>query len=353
MNDYAVQKPGHRWQKILLALAIVIILAGLIGTAALHRTYREHLSAVSSSSTSQLITIPIGSTSAEIAAQLESAELIRRAWAFEWYIRTNGLRSQLQAGTYALKPSQSVAEIAAILTKGKEATDLVTIFPVRRLDEVRDDLINQGFDAQAVDAALKAERYADHPVLAEKPAGASLEGYLFPESFQRTAATTVDDVILASLDQMQDYLTPDIKTGFARQGLSTHQAITLASIIEQEVGSTDPIIDLEDKKKVAQVFLRRLSEDMALESDATASYGAVLAGADPSQPFASPYNSYQNKGLTPTPISNVGKHSLMAVAEPATTNYLYFVSGDDGINHFSHTLEDHRQLTRQYCSRCP
>jgi UPF0755 protein len=353
MNDYALSKPKRIWQKIIVLIMAVVLVSGLIAGIAAHKTYRESLQPVSATGSSQVITIPVGSTAKEIASQLESAGLIRRAWAFDWYLRTNGLRGQLQAGTFALKPTQSVEEIVAVLTKGKEASDLVTIFPVKRIDEVRDDLINQGFDAAAVDAALEPARYNGHPALAAKPAEANLEGYLYPESFHRTATTTPDDIIRASLDQLDSHITPEIKAGFERQNLTTHQAIILASIIEQEVGNSDPVVDLEDKKKVAQVFLRRLRESHPLESDATAGYGAILAGADPSKPFSSPYNTYQNKGLTPTPISNVSKHALMAVAEPAQTNYFYFVSGDDDVNYFSDNLEEHRRLTRQYCSGCP
>lgn len=353
MDDYAVINPSNKLKKAIMIAVITILIAGLAGLAASYRSYRQNLKPLSISGNSQLITIAAGSSTGEIAAQLKTSGLIRSAWAFEWYIRTNRQRSQLQAGTYALRPSQSVADIAAVLTGGQEASDLVTIYPAKRIDEVRDDLINQGFDVQAVDAALDSSQYAEHSALKDKPAEASLEGYLFPESFHRTASTTPHDIIRSSLDQMEAHLGDDIRAGFARQGLSLHQAVILASIVEQEVGSSDPVIDLEDKKKVAQVFLRRLREDMALESDATASYGAVLAGEIPASSFSSRYNTYQNKGLTPSPISNVSKNALLAVAEPATTDYLYFVSGDNGVNYFSHTLEEHQRLTWEHCKDCP
>lgn len=353
MNDYAVKKTDNKWKRVLMILIISLVVALLAGSAAVYKTYRSNLKPLSQNGNSQLVTIPTGASTAEIAIQLKESGIIRSSWAFEWYVRTNRLRSQLQAGTFALRPSQSVAEIALVLTGGREASDLVTIYPAKRIDEVRDDLINQGFDAQAVDAAIIASDYADHPALAEKPENASLEGYLFPESFHRTASTTPKDIIRASLDQMSTQLTPEIRAGFAAQGLTLHQAITLASIVEQEVGSKDPEVDLADKKKVAQVFLRRLRENMPLESDATSSYGAILAGAEPSISFTSSYNTYQNKGLTPSPISNVSKNSLLAVSVPADTDYLYFVSGDNGTNYFSRTLDEHRNFTRQYCSRCP
>ena len=173
----------------------------------------------------------------------------------------------------------------------------------------------------------------------------SLEGYLYPETFHRTATTSPEEIIKQSLDEMQKHLTPDLRAAIVRQGLTVHDGIKLASIIEQEVSNP------EDKKVVAQVFLKRLREGIALESDPTALYGAVKDGAEPSLQYDSPYNTYNNRGLTPTPISNVSQSSLEAVAHPANTDYLYFVAGDDGKTYFSRTLSEHEALTEQHCKK--
>ncbi|MGH9858148.1 MAG: endolytic transglycosylase MltG, partial [Acidobacteriota bacterium] len=258
----------------------------------------------------------------------------------------------LLAGTYNLRPSMSVQEIADALTQGRIATDLVTISPGIRLDQVRQILIQKyGFGASEVDAALNPANYANHPALVDKPKGASLEGYLYPESFQKTGETSPQTIIRQSLDEMQKVLTPELRAGIVRQGLTVHQGVILASIIEQEVSNPD------DKKTVAQVFIKRLKEDIRLESDATATYGAVLSGQIDSLSrqqvlaFDSDYNTYTNDGLTPTPISNVGIRSLQAVANPSDTSYLYFVSGDDGKTYFSSTIEEHEALVRQHCTK--
>lgn len=345
-------KPKSRWRKVIIAVIILFLLAGIGLVATIWRVYDQHLQPLSNSAKSHLVTIPVGSTPQEIALILEESGIIRKAWAFEWYVRNKGLRGDLKAGTYSLKPSQPVSEIATILTHGKVATDLVTIFPARRLDEVRDDLINQGFEAAAVDDALNPAHYADHPALVDKPQNASLEGYLYPESFEKNAQTTARDIVKLSLDEMHKHLTPDLRAKFVRQSLTVHQGVILASIIEQEIGSADPAQDVGDKKKVAQVFLRRIRENIALESDATAPYGAVLAGEEPIPGYESPYNTYKNPGLTPTPISNVGQNSLNAVAEPANTNYLYFVTGNDCVNRFSATLPEHEAFQRQHGVGC-
>ncbi len=133
--------------------------------------------------------------------------------------------------------------------------------------------------------------------------------------------------------------------------MSTHRAITLASILEREVVTQD------DRKQAAQVFLKRLGSDIKLQSDATASYGAVLDGVadklnyNQTLLYDSKYNTYENAGLPPGPISNVSESSLEAVAAPASTDWLFFVSGDDGTTYFSKTGQEHQALTERYCKK--
>jgi UPF0755 protein len=225
------------------------------------------------------------------------------------------------------------------------ATNLVTILPGQRLDQIRKRLIQDGFSEKDVDSALNPANYQGHPALVDKPVSASLEGYLYPDSYEKTATTSAKTIITASLDQMNKYLTPDLRSDFAKQGLSPYQAITLASIIEKEVPKS------QDRVQVAQVFLSRIRLGMKLQSDATGSYGAVLAGQKPSSSYDSPYNTYTYAGLPPTPISNVTNSALRAVGDPSDTNWLYFVSGDDGTTHFSKTLAEHEANVQQYCKK--
>lgn len=332
-------------------LTIVVVILALIASLALatvlmvRKSYNDHLKPVSASQKAQLITIPKGSSVKEIGKLLEKQGVIRASWAFEWYVRNNNLRDSIQAGTYSLRPNQSTQEVTNELTQGRVATDLVTILPAQRLDQLKKAFIAAGYDTAEVDKAFEPTQYENHPALVDKPEGASLEGYLYPESFQKTAETKPKTIIIASLDEMQKHLTPDLRAGMVRQGLTVHEGVILASIIDQEVSNS------EDKKTVAQVFLRRLREDRALESDATAGYGAILAGQSPSLTYDSPYNTYLHKGLPPTPISNVSKSGLEAVANPSKTNYLFFVAGDDGKTYFSQTLQEHDQLVKDHCKK--
>jgi len=320
---------------VLIAAAIVSVFA----------YYTLSLRPVSDASSSQEITIPAGSTMSDIAHSLDKAGLIRHWWAFEWYVHLKNGEGLLMAGTYVLSPSQSTPDIAAMLTHGKVAAKLVVILPGQRIDQIRQSLIDQGFSEDAVDTALDPSQYENLAVLTDKPAGASLEGYLYPESFEKSPTTTATDIVKDSLAQMAKQLTAERRAGFAKQGLTTYQAITLASIVEKEAVTTS------DRTQVAQVFLTRLQNNMMLGSDVTAFYGSKLAGAGQSVTYDTPYNTRLHRGLPPTPVSNVSAVSLDAVAKPASTNWLYFVAGDDGVVHFSRTLAEHEQLTNQYCKK--
>jgi UPF0755 protein len=256
-----------------------------------------------------------------------------------------GAQEDLQAGTYSLSASQSVQDIVGQLTHGKVSTELVTILPGQRLDQIEQSLINDGFSEAEVKAALQPAQYEGSAALVDKPVGASLEGYLYPDSFQRTGGTKVSDIIQESINEMQKHLTPDIRAAFAKEGLSTYQGIILASVVEQEVSNQS------DRAQAAQVFLKRLNVGMPFGSDVTAMYGSRQAGQGTSLSYDTPYNTLLHTGFPPTPISNVSNSSLQAVAHPASTDWLYFVAGDDGTTHFSRTIEEHQSLTQQYCHK--
>lgn len=344
MNRSKKQKSWMQAGVIIGIIAVIVVIGSVYGA---RRYYHQNLKPVNANQTAVSVSIPTGSSVSDVSEILSNKKLIRNQWAFKQYIRNNDLQDKILAGTYAIAPSQSVQDIVEIITKGKISSKLVTIKPGQRIDQLKQSLINNNdqFTAEAVEAAFNPANYEGHPALVDKPTGASLEGYLYPESFQKTAETTPMQIVTASLDEMQKRLTPEIRKAFSNQGLNTHDAVILASMVEREVDS------VEDRRRVAQVFLKRLRENKKLESDATASYGAILAGKEPSLTFQSPYNTYYNVGLPAGPISNVSQEALAAVANPADTNWLYFVSGDDGVTYFSNTLEEHEALTAQHCKK--
>ncbi len=343
---YTTKVQRRTWPKRLVLVASAFVLLAFGGTVWVRHSYSEGLKPVDNTSEAvTLVTIERGSTLDEITKQLKDTGLIRSPWAFKLYVGSKNVRDALQAGTYSFSPSQSVAEIVVQLSHGKVATDLVTIIPGQRLNQIRNTLINYGFNEKDVDVALDPSVYPGNAALVDKPAGASLEGYIYPDSYQKDGSTMPQQIIEKALAEMDEKLTPDLRTAFAAQGLSAYQAITLASIIEQEVSNP------QDRAQVAQVFLKRLRTGMMLGSDVTAFYGAQLAGQQPSVSYDSPYNTRLHRGLPPTPISNVTVSSLQAVANPAATDWLYFVSGDDGATHFAKTLDEHNANVARYCTK--
>ena len=344
---YKVKKRSKK--TILLVVSLLVLTAAILATIFIRTTYQNNLKPVSADTQSVIITVAPGSSVAAVARVLEQRGLIRSANAFEWYVRTRNVRDKLQAGSYAITPADGIEKIVALIINGKVATDLFTILPAQRLDQIQASFVASfaqfGVGKDVVNKAFDPAQYATHPALTDKPAGASLEGYLYPESFQRTATTSPQVIINSSLDQMALALTPDVRAGIAKQGLTVHEGVIIASIVEKEVTNET------DKKKAAQVFLKRYRQSMQLGSDVTAYYGAEVAGLERSVFTDTPYNTRLYKGLPPGPISNVTSSSLNAVANPATTDYLYFVSGDDGVTYFSNTLKEHEAATAQHCKK--
>lgn len=325
---YTTRAARRRWPKRLVIFGAVVVLVMLGATLVVRKVYYDELKPVSNhSETVRIVTVERGATLDEIAQQLKEVGLIRSPWAFKLYVGSKNARDSLQAGTYSFSPSQSVAEIVGQLTHGKVKTDLVTIVPGQTLQQIRSTLVNYGFGESDIDIALDPSSYQGHPALVDKPAGASLEGYIYPDSYQRDGSTRAEQIIGQALDEMDKNLTPDLRKAFARRGLSPHEAVVLASVVEREVSKP------EDRAQVAQVFFKRLDIGMALQSDATKHY----------------FDSYDTSGLPSTPIGNVTVSSLQAVANPASTDWLYFVSGDDGKTYFSRTLAEHEANVINHC----
>jgi UPF0755 protein len=341
-TNQASRRPRPKRILALFVAGVVLIVAATVGV---RLAYYQSLRPLSANQDPHLVTVQEGASVQIIASSLQKDHVIRSAWAFRLYVSSKEVSADLKAGSYEFAASQSVSEIVSQLTRGKVATNLVTILPGQRLDQVRKRFIQDGFSQQDVDDALNPANYAGNPALVDKPVTASLEGYLYPDSYQKTVGTSAKTIVTASLEQMNNYLTPELRSDFAKQGLSPYQAITLASIIEKEVPKT------QDRVQVAQLFLSRIRTGMKLQSDATASYGAVLAGKAPTSSYDSAYNTYTYAGLPPTPISNVTISSLKAVANPSATQWLYFVSGDDGVTHFAQTLAEQQANVAQYCKK--
>jgi UPF0755 protein len=345
MISFVVGKPvkKRKMGRIVFGCILALLFASASIGAGVYYFYTTNLQPVSESQETIAIYIPVGSTAADIAVLLESKQIIRSSDVFNWYIRLNNLRQNLQAGTYEFTPSQDVREIVKQITDGVTSKDFVTILPAQRLDQLKAVFSAVGYSSSEIAIALRPETYAGHPALLTKPADKNLEGYLYPDTYFKAADTPLTDIIKLSLDEFASYFTPAVVQSFERQGLDPYEGLIISSIVEREVNNG------QERRQVAQVFLKRYKEGMMLGSDPTALYGALIAGIEPSVFADTPYNTRLYTGLPPSPINNISKESLSAVGDPADTDFLYFVSGDDGITRFSSTLGEHEALTAQFC----
>jgi len=343
---YSSQPKKRPLKLILLVTIIALVVVGLAVTGASETWFKLNIKPLNTANkTTQAVVVTKGLTVNEIAKELSDKHLIKNAQAFRWYVTTNGARNLLQAGTYRLSPSMSVEDIVTMMKEGKVATDLVTILPAQRVDQIQAAFSKAGYSQADIASAFEVKEYATHPVFSGYQLPTSLEGYLYPDSYQRDSSTTIPQIINQSLDQMQKHLTDEVKAGFAAHGLSVYQGVTLASIVENEVSNPT------DRPIVAQVFLKRLNQGMMLGSDVTYFYAAAISGQPASPGLDSPYNTRKYTGLPPGPISNISGVSLNAVAHPANTDWLFFVAGDDGKTYFSHTAEEHNQLAKDHCQK--
>jgi UPF0755 protein len=343
-SKYSVNKKRMSSSKLFLLLAASVVVLVLGGVATLRIWYANNLRPVSSNTKTVYFTVVSGNSKHEIATNLYRQGLIRSSKAFETYLRSNEV-DILQAGTYSLSPSMNVKAIVNKMAKGDVTKNLFTILPGKRLDEIKALFIKAGYGQTEVDQAFNLATYTDVAVLKYIPAGASLEGFLYPDSFQKQADTPASTIVRESLDEMQQYLTPEVINNLAARGLSVYQGVTLASVIHQE--TEDPAY----QPTVAQVFLTRLKQNMRLQSNVTANYGADLANVPRNVNFDSPYNTYLHDGLPPGPIGNFTVSALKAAAHPSNTDFIYFIAGDDKKMHFSHTAEEHAAAIKQYCTK--
>ncbi|HSX28286.1 MAG TPA: endolytic transglycosylase MltG [Candidatus Saccharimonadales bacterium] len=343
-----ITKKQPRWftrpLTIIIAAAIIVAIGTVGGVLYMNHWYKASLKPLSSEQQRIRVTISEGADAGQIGKLLQGKGVIRSARSFSRYVDNTHNKERLQAGTYLFSPSESVQTIVDMLANGKVDTFNLTLVPGKRLDQIKASLVKAGFDETQVATALAAKY--DSPLLADKPASADLEGYIFPDTYQLNSETTPSqffEIALANLyKRVQDEGLID---KLHQRGLNLHQAFTLASIVQQEASNAD------DQRMVAQVFLSRLQQNMMLGSDVTAFYASYKAGIANNISINSPYNTRVNKGLPPGPIGNFNLSALEAVANPSNTDYLFFVAGDDGKIYYSHTQAEHEQLTKEYCTK--
>jgi UPF0755 protein len=276
-----------------------------------------------------------GDSLSQIAAHLEEIGAISSKFNFVLFGRIFGKARSMKSGRYAIEPSYSMARIMGMISGGEATPFNITIPEGYTLAEMAGLLHNSiGLDVGEFKKAVSDPVTLDTLGIEAE----NLEGYLAPSTYNFFYEQDAGSVVNKMLTNFYRTLPDSFELKANRLGLTFHEAVTLASMIEKEA-----MVDSE-RPVIAAVFLNRLKKRMRLECDPTVIY--ALGGLDrpllrKDLDYDSPYNTYRYFGLPPGPISNPGVKSLEAAVNPSDDNYLYFVARGDGSHVFSFTLTDH------------
>ncbi len=300
--------------------------------------------------TPQTFVVEPGESVVEIGRKLQAQGLIDDPDLFRLYVRLKGLDATINAGTFTLRPNMNIEQIALALQRSTAREVQVTIPEGKRREEIAQLLEQQlGVSADEFIRLTSRARAYSYPFLQGLPADATLEGYLFPDTYRLPENPTAQDVILRMLDNFGAKVAPLLEQARA-EGRDPHELLTLASIVEREA-----VIPAE-RPTIASVFFNRLQVGQPLQADPTTQY-ALGYQADQGTwwkkgltlddlRFVDPggYNTYTNPGLPPGPIANPGLSSIQATLRPAQTNFYYFVAScnGDGSHQFSVTFQEHQ-----------
>ncbi len=344
----------RRW---LLALSAVVAILG-ISAAAAGFWYQQNISPIDKNDDQAVrINIAKGATAQEIANSLEEKQLIRSKLIFNIYLKINGGGSGFQSGIYSVKRSQSLPDIVKHLISGKADERSITLYPGAVLKSAKPKptdvfsvLKAAGYSEDDIKQAFAADYQSS--ILKNRPKGADLEGYIYGETYFVAVDASAEQVVHRAINQLETVIRDNgLEAKFKKQGLSPHEGIILASIIEREsIGCPGQEV-CQDQRKIASVFYNRLELGMNLGSDVTYHYIADKQGKERDFRLDSPYNTRRYPGLPPGPIATPGISALNAAADPAQTDYLFFLSGDDDVTYFAKTESQHNQNIRDHCQK--
>lgn len=287
----------------------------------------------------KLVQLRPGSSARHIAAELKKAGIIHSQYAFLLWHYTHG-HQRLKAGEYSFDHPARLREVYDRVVHGDIYVHLLVVPEGYNIYDIAQAIEDSGLGRG--DDFLKVARTDLSLIRDLDPQAPSLEGYLFPDTYRFTRTQSMHDVAATMVHRFRQAaheigLNQDL-----------HSVVTMASIVEKETA-----VDAE-RPEVASVFYNRLKRHMTLSTDPTVIYAALLDNRYRGSiyrsdlQYDSPYNTYRNAGLPPGPISNPGKASLEAAMHPASTDYLYFVSDNQGHHKFSSTPEEHARNVAAY-----
>lgn len=335
--------------KVLVGIGTVVVLCiAAAGIAYMILSARMETPFSQTAASERIFIVEKGDNTKTIAVRLEQEGFIADAFLFEFYAWNSRLSHALQAGKYLLSASLSPKNIADKIARGDVARDTISItipegFTMRDIeDRLRGAGLFKNETKQFAELTI-GDFQKKYPFLFDAPAHALLEGYLFPDTYKFEKDVSINAVAERMLDNFGRKMDVTLRGEITRQGKSISNIVTMASIIQKEVITT------EDMKMVSGVLWHRIAIDMPLQVDASVSY--ALNKNDLTRDnlmINSPYNTYLYKGLPKGPVGNPGKEALLAAIYPTQSDYLFYLSKPTKETVFSRTLKEHNAAVAKY-----
>lgn len=340
-------RPRRKHSGLIFAAVAILVLLIVVGGGSLLYGRTQLEPPASAAGAPVTITVRDGETLDTLVNDLAKHGVIRSTFWFGWFARLQGLGSKLVAGNFVLDDSMSASYVVQRLEGAPQVSTHQLLFT---------EGLTAAQMARKVAAAglgITADQYMaevqhgafNEPFLAGRPSGASLEGFLFPDTYSIPDHSTAHDIVQMQLADFANKAMP-LLGGLSPQQL--YSTLTIASIAEREAKFD------QDRPLVAGVVGNRLAGGMLLQLDSTVIYGLGISGGTLTAAQLAtdtPYNTYIHAGLPPTPISNPGVSSITGAVHPATTPYLFFISDCSGHNHYSVTGAEHDQQIQQFLSQ--
>lgn len=289
-----------------------------------------------------VVSVPAGTSFREVAERLQAAGVITAANHLRLLARLRGDAQLVQAGDYDFATPATPGAVLDRLVAGDVRLLRFTLPEGLTVKEIAGRLETEGLATAAEVLRLASDPAFLGSLAIEAP---TLEGYLFPETYTVVAGLPVTRLLQSMVQQFRTNLSEELVARGRELNLSSHQLVTLASIIQKEAGN------VEEMPLISAVFHNRLRRGMMLQADPTVIYGIADFDGNLTRRHlneTTPYNTYRITGLPPGPIASPGLAALQAAANPAAVDYLFFVSRGDGSHQFSTTLREHNQAVRQF-----
>ncbi len=320
-SNFEIQKSRALWKASIFFGAAFLGLTFLWGVLCFMNTHHVAFP------TNRDVTIEEGSTISDVAHQFASEKLVRNNFLFYLTLETLFRNTSIKAGVYRFSEPVTMLKVADAITNGTSVSPpLIITFPEGFRVSRMQDYLPDSFQSEDITPYI------------------TLEGYLFPDTYFIHSNTTLDELVQLMNETFSEK-TMRLWNEYPDHTLSPADTVILASIIEREAN------DVDSMRVVAGILINRLSIGMPLQTDATLDYLTGKTSAELTREdllIDSPYNTYQYQGLPPTPISNPGLTALRAVLDPVHTEYLYYLTGNDGKFYYAKSFDEHKKNKLRY-----